>query len=64
MMMGRKNYGLKYVNEKIRLDQLTGGGKGVFKHNLKVLKEGAKSLFCLCYGFFFSLFFLSFFFSA
>ena len=58
MMMGRENYSLKYVNEKIKSGSVErgGGGTGVFKHNLKILKEG-QSLFCLCYGFFsFSLF--------
>ena len=51
-MMGRENYSLKYVNE------------GVFKHNLKILKEGQSHCFVCVMDFFLSLFFLSFFFSA
>lgn len=51
MMMGRENYSLKYVNE------------GVFKHNLKILKEGQSHCFVCVMDFFLSLFFISFFLS-
>ena len=63
MMMGRENYSLKYVNEKIKSGSVKRGG-GVFKHNLKILKEGQSHCFVCVMDFFLSLFFLSFFFSA
>ena len=53
--------------KKLRVDQLNGGGgggTGVFKHNLKILKEGQSHCFVCVMDFFLSLFFLSFFFSA
>lgn len=65
MVMGRENYSLKYVNEKIKSGSVErGGGAGVFKHNLKILKEGQSHCFVCVMDFFLSLFFLSFFFSA
>ena len=63
MMMGRENYSLKYVNEKIKSGSVE-RGTGVFKHNLKILKEGQSHCFVCVMDFFLSLFFLSFFFSA
>ena len=51
--------------KKLRVDQLNGGGgTGVFKHNLKILKEGQSHCFVCVMDIFLSLFFLSFFFSA
>ena len=49
--------------KKLRVDQLNGGGgTGVFKHNLKILKEGQSHCFvCVMIFFFLSFFFLSFF---
>ena len=59
MMMERENYSLKYVNEKIKSGSVErgGGGTGVFKHNLKILKEGQSHCFVCVMDFFsFSLF--------
>lgn len=63
MMMGRKNYGLKYVNEKIRLDQLTGGGERGYLNIIWKFWKRAQSHCFVCVMDFFSLsfFFLSFF---
>ena len=47
--------------KKLRVDQLNGGGgAGVFKHNLKILKEGQSHCFVCVMDFFLSLFFLFF----
>ena len=52
--------------KKLTVDQLNGGGgsgTGVFKHNLKILKEGQSHCF-VCVMDFFSFSLFSFFFSA
>ena len=64
MMMGRENYSLKYVNEKIKSGSVErgGGGRGYLNIIWKFWKRGKVIvLFVLWIFFFLSFFFLSFF---
>lgn len=65
MMMGRENYSLKYVNEKIKsgsVERGGGGGRGYLNIIWKFWKRGKVIvLFVLWIFFFLSFFFLSFF---